>query len=223
MRANHVYATLALLAAAALLSAVRRLGPPPKRATQPFSVQDLVRLERISELAVSPDGKRVAYTVRTTDMDANKGRTSIWVLDTRKRNAPAVRISDLSANSNAAAWSGDGRFVYYLSNRSGTTQVWRAAPGGEPLQVTNLPLDVGSFRVAPTADRLLVSLEVYRDCATWHAPRPAWMPPRTPPRAASCTIGSSCGIGTRGATGAARNSSPSRSTEAGPPTERRSI
>jgi dipeptidyl aminopeptidase/acylaminoacyl peptidase len=164
MRANHVYATLALLAAAAF-SQGAAARPAAKTATQPFSVQDLVRLERISELAVSPDGKLVAYTVRVTDMDANKGRTSIWVLDTHKRNAVAVRISDLSANSNAAAWSGDGRFVYYLSNRSGTTQVWRSAPGGEPLQVTNLPLDVGSFRVAPTAERLLVSLEVYRDCS----------------------------------------------------------
>jgi dipeptidyl aminopeptidase/acylaminoacyl peptidase len=164
MRANHVYATFALFAAA-VLSQGAAARPAPKAATQPFSVQDLVRLDRISELAVSPDGKRVAYTVRTTDMDANKGRTSIWVLDARKRNAAAVRISDLSANSNAAAWSGDGRFVYYLSNRSGTTQVWRAAAGGEPLQVTNLPLDVGSFRVSPRADRLLVSIEVYRDCS----------------------------------------------------------
>ncbi len=60
----------------------------------------------------------------------------------------------------------DGRFVYYLSNRSGSMQVWRAAPGGEPLQITNLPLDVGSFRVAPKSDRVLVSLEVYPDCAS---------------------------------------------------------
>ena len=35
----------------------------------------------------------------------------------------------------------------------------------EALQITNLPLDVGSFRVAPKTNRLLVSLQVYRDCA----------------------------------------------------------
>ena len=37
---------------------------------------------------------------------------------------------------------------------------------GEPTQVTNLPLDVGSFRVSPKADRVFVTIDVYRDCAT---------------------------------------------------------
>jgi dipeptidyl aminopeptidase/acylaminoacyl peptidase len=135
-------------------------------AAQPFSVQDLVRLDRISEPAVSPDGKRIAYTLRTTDVQANKGRTAIWLLETRKRNAAAVRLTDLASNSNSAEWSADARFIYYLSNRGGSTQIWRLAPGGEPLQITNLPLEIGSFRVAPKADRVLVSLEVYLDCAT---------------------------------------------------------
>jgi dipeptidyl aminopeptidase/acylaminoacyl peptidase len=136
----------------------------PKEAAPPFTVQDLVRLERISEVAVSPDGKHVAYTLRTTDMDANKGRTSIWLVET-KRNAVPVRLSDLSANSSSAEWSGDGRFIYFLSNRSGSSQVWRAAPGGEPEQITSLPLDVGSFRISPKANRVVVSAEVYRDCS----------------------------------------------------------
>jgi dipeptidyl aminopeptidase/acylaminoacyl peptidase len=149
-------------------------------ALPPFTVQDLVRLERISELAASPDGKRLAYTLRTTDMDANKGRTSIWLAQTGKR-ADAQRLTDLAANSSAAEWSGDGRFVYFLSNRSGSTQVWRVAagaparrsaphppydaPGADALQITNLPLDVGSFRVSPKGDRILVSVQVFLDCA----------------------------------------------------------
>lgn len=144
----------------------------------PFTVEDMVRLERIAEIAASPDGKRVAYTLRSTDMEANKGRTSIWLLDADKRAAAARRLTDLSANSNAAEWSADGRFIYFLSNRSGTVQVWRVAadapaggvhnfdaPGVDALQITDLPLDVGSFRVSPKRDRLLVTVEVFLDCA----------------------------------------------------------
>jgi len=131
----------------------------------PFSIQDLVRLERISEIAAAPDGKHVVFTVRSTDMEANKGRTSVWMLDTGKRGAAPLKLTDGGDNSNAAEWSKDGRFVYFLSNRSGSTQVWRAPPGGEASQVTKLPLEIGSFHVAPNQDRILVSVAVYLDCA----------------------------------------------------------
>jgi dipeptidyl aminopeptidase/acylaminoacyl peptidase len=155
--------------------------------SQPFTVRDLVRLERISEIASSPDGKRVLYTLRTTDMEANKGRTGIWLVDARTRTlrgAEPLRLTDIAANSNAAEWSADGRYIYFLSNRGGSNQVWRMAagggsphgaprivapgmdaPGADALQVTNLPLDVGSFRVSPKGDRILLSVEVFLDCA----------------------------------------------------------
>ncbi len=100
MRAHRFTATLALLAAAApwgITANARAVAPEP---APPFSVQDLVRLARISEAAVSPDGKRVAYTLRTTDIDANKGRTAIWLIETKKRNAAPVRITDVQATSN---------------------------------------------------------------------------------------------------------------------------
>src|ERR1700676_628837 len=93
--------------------------------TLPFTIQDMVRMERISDVAVSPSGKRVAFTQRTTDMEANKGRTGVWLLDTGKRGATPLRLTDGGPNSNSPEWSKDGRFIYFLSNRSGTNQVWR--------------------------------------------------------------------------------------------------
>src|SRR5258707_1466090 len=148
---------------------------PAQDPALPFSVQDMVRMERISDAAVSPDGKHVAYAQRTTDMEANKDRTSVWMLDTGKRAATPLRITDSGPNSNSPEWSKDGKFIYFLSNRSGTMQVWRIssvgtgpsgdAPVPDSTQVTNLPLDVGSFRVSPKSDRILVSVEVFLDCA----------------------------------------------------------
>ena len=147
----------------------------PVEPAQPFSIQDMVRMERISEVAVAPDGKRVAYTQRSTDMEANKGRTSIWLLDTAKRRAAPVPLIAGGDNANSAQWSGDGQFIYFLSNHGGSSQVWRVsvpasgaradAPAAAPTQVTHLPLDVGSFRVSRTGGRILVSLEVFLNCA----------------------------------------------------------
>ncbi len=168
MRAHRLMPALALLAAGAAAACVLpgTVRAAPAQPTQAFGVQDLVRLARVSQVAVAPDGKHIVYTLRTTDMDANKGRTAVWLLEVRKRGAPPVRLTDLEANSDSPEWSADGRFVYYLSNRSGSTQVWRRAPDGEPTQITKLPLSVGSFRVSPKRDRLFVSVEVFRDCPT---------------------------------------------------------
>jgi dipeptidyl aminopeptidase/acylaminoacyl peptidase len=168
MRAQRCTTLLALAAAAAAVTSAIPANARPAQpdSAAPFSVQDLVRLARLSEPAVSPDGKRVAYTLRTTDIDANKGRTAIWMIEARKRGAPPARLTDIVADSNSPEWSGDGRFLYYLSNRGGSMQVWRIAPGDDPRQVTALPLDVGSFHVSPKSDRVLVTLEVFTDCTT---------------------------------------------------------
>ena len=169
--AGRSLAVLVLLAAVIAMPAAAPARTRAGEALPPFGVRDLVNLERISEITVSPDGKVAAYTLRSTDMDADKGHTAVWLMQTRKRNAQPVRLTDFIANSSAAEWSADGRFVYYLSNRGGSTQVWRTAvnsagqAASEPLQITHLPLDVGSFRVSPKGDRLVASLAVFIDCA----------------------------------------------------------
>jgi dipeptidyl aminopeptidase/acylaminoacyl peptidase len=167
---RFIFALSLVWAASAIAAAAPAQEPPP-----PFSVQDMVRMERISDVAVAGDGKHVAYTQRTTDMEANKGRTSVWMLDTGKRGATPLRLTDSGPNSNSPEWSKDGKFIYFLSNRSGTMQVWRISSVGtgprgdtpvpDSTQITNLPLDVGSFRVSPKSDRILVSVEVFPDCA----------------------------------------------------------
>jgi dipeptidyl aminopeptidase/acylaminoacyl peptidase len=179
MAADRLSVALVLLSLVTAASAAAAAGGEAAEHGQPFTVQDLVRLDRVSEPAASPDGKHVAYTLRTTEMEANKARTGVWLADTRKRTASPLRLTDIAANSNAAEWSADGRFIYFLSNRSGSVQVWRVAagglgtraaehsvdaPGADALQVTNLPLDVGSFRVSPKGDRIVVSVDVYLDC-----------------------------------------------------------
>jgi dipeptidyl aminopeptidase/acylaminoacyl peptidase len=131
----------------------------------PFSVEDLVRLQRVSDPALSPDGKTVVYVVRETDIAANRGRQDLWSLDIVTKGAQPRRLTSSPENDNSPDWSRDGRYVYFISSRGGAAQVWRLpAAGGEAEQVTSLPLDVGSFRLSPDATRLAVSLDVFADC-----------------------------------------------------------
>jgi dipeptidyl aminopeptidase/acylaminoacyl peptidase len=131
-----------------------------------FTVDDLVNMERVGSPAVSPDATRVVYTVRSTDMGKNRGQTDLWMVDLRAAKPAPQRLTNGTASSSEPEWSPNGDAVYFLSTRSGSSQVWRLPlAGGEAAKVTDLPLDVDNFRLAPGGDRLALSLAVFRDCA----------------------------------------------------------
>ncbi len=130
-----------------------------------FTIEDLVRMERVGSPAVSPDATRVVYTVRNTDMEKNRGLTELWMVDLRAENPVPRRLTSPNTSSSDPMWAPSGDAIYFLSSRSGSSQVWRMpASGGEPMPVTSFPVDVESFRVAPTGDRLAMSMGVFRDC-----------------------------------------------------------
>lgn len=132
-----------------------------------FSVEHLVRLQRVSQPALSPDGQFAVFTVRETDIEANRGRTDLWMMDIVNKGAQPVRATSHPDNDHSPQWSADGAHVYFLSTRSGSSQVWRLGRSlSEAQQVTDLPVDVGSFRIAPNGTRIAVTLEVFRDCDT---------------------------------------------------------
>jgi dipeptidyl aminopeptidase/acylaminoacyl peptidase len=131
-----------------------------------FTVEDLVNMERIGSPAISPDATRVVYTVRSTDLAKNKGHTELWMVDLGAAKPHPLRLTNNAASSSDPEWSPDGEAIYFLSSRSGSSQVWRLpVSGGEASRVTHLPLDVETFRLSPQGDRLALSMAVFRDCA----------------------------------------------------------
>ncbi|MDX2000627.1 MAG: S9 family peptidase [Thermoanaerobaculia bacterium] len=132
---------------------------------KPFTAQDLWSMERISEPAVSPDGKTVAFTLRRTDFAADRGRTDLWRVGVD--GTGLTRLTTHDAGDSTPVFAPDGQSLFFYSTRSGSGQVWRLPlAGGEPVQVTQLPFDVGSWSLSPDGTRLAVSMEVYPDCAT---------------------------------------------------------
>jgi len=103
--------------------------------------------------------------MRETDMEANRGRTDIWLLDLTQKNATPVRLTQNEANDSSPRWAPDSRTLYFLSTRSGQSQVWRISlSGGEAARVTDYPLDIGSLKVSPDGTRIAISMEVIPTC-----------------------------------------------------------
>ena len=135
----------------------------PAAFAEPFTAEHLVRIDRVGAPAVSPDGSRIVYAVRHADIEEDKGRYDLWLssLDGGKPE----RLTTHEANDTSPTWSPNGQFVLFLSSRGESTQVWRVPmTGGEAQPVTDLPLDVETFRVSPAGEHLVVSMSVYLDC-----------------------------------------------------------
>ena len=129
-----------------------------------FAAADLASLARLSEPELSPNGRHVVFTLRETDLAADRGRTDLWLQDVDGESVPH-RLTSNEENDGASDWAPDGRGIYFLSSRSGSPQVWYLAiAGGEATQVTQLPLDVAGFRISPRGNRLVVAIEVFPDC-----------------------------------------------------------
>jgi len=128
--------------------------------THPFSVHDMLAMERISDPQVSPDGKLVVFAIRKTDLEANKGRTDLWTV--RTDGSELRRLTSHPSSESNARWSPDGKWVYFLAARGDESQVWRIArDGGEAEQVTHQPLDVGAFVVSNDGQSLAIAMEVF--------------------------------------------------------------
>ncbi|HAT33393.1 MAG TPA: peptidase S9, partial [Janthinobacterium sp.] len=131
-----------------------------------FTVEDMVNMERVGSPVLSPDATRVVYTVRSTNMDKNRGHTELWMVDLRAAKPTPRQLTQSEANNSDPEWSPAGDAIFFLSGRSGSSQVWRLPlSGGEAAKVTDLPLDVDNFRLSPKGDRLAFSSGVFRDCA----------------------------------------------------------
>ena len=129
---------IALLAAAAARAAAQAKVP---------TIDDLVSLQRVGAPAISPDGTLVAYTVRETNWDEDAYETEIWI------GTPAGVRRQLTRGPKSSAqpaWSPDGRWLAFVSDRAGKRQIYRIAPrGGEAEVLTDAPEGVNGFRWSP--------------------------------------------------------------------------
>jgi dipeptidyl aminopeptidase/acylaminoacyl peptidase len=139
---------------------------PGLDAARPFDVEDLVSLARVSDPQVAPGGRAVAYVLRETDRQNNRGVTGIWLVPADAATAP-IRLTAPTASAWQPRWAPDGKALYFLSSRGGEAQVWRLplAEAGEARQVTDYAVGVNAFAVSPQGDQLALSMDVFLDCS----------------------------------------------------------
>ena len=157
---------VALLTCAALPALAESAAPvaDAPAVAHAYTYRDMISANRLGDPQTSPDGKWVVYSVTTTDVAQNRRAGALYLLSLDGEGEPQ-RLAINEGGANTARWGADGK-LYFLSGRSGSSQVWVSTDqGATATQVTDLPTDVNAYRVNAAGDAVAVSLAVYPDAA----------------------------------------------------------
>lgn len=130
-----------------------------------ITVEDMWAMKRIGSLALSPDGKWIAFSLTEYSMEQNQGRTDIFLVSTR--TGELRQLTTYSGYDGHPVWMPDGKRIAFVSTRDGSPQIYLLElRGGEARKLTDLPTGVQSFVVSPDGKYFLVQTEVYPEAKT---------------------------------------------------------
>jgi dipeptidyl aminopeptidase/acylaminoacyl peptidase len=142
-------------------------------AKRPMTFEDMMKMKRLGETAVSPDGKWLAYSVTTVDLEQNTKTPELWIQAIAGPNSESqapMKIAVAQPHDSGVQFAPDGKRILFLSGRSGSEQVWLAdfdpATGAtaSAKKLTSISTETGDATWSPDGNSILFTSAVYPDC-----------------------------------------------------------
>ena len=103
---------------------------------------------RIGGMNVSPDGKRVVYTVAYYSVPENKSNREVFVMNAD--GSDNKQITKTGFDDNETVWIKGGTKIAFLCNESGSSQLWEMNPDGtDRKRLSDYDKDIEGFAFSP--------------------------------------------------------------------------
>src|SRR6266436_612561 len=150
---RFVAVSIALLALAAFINAQERR----------FTIDDLLRVRRVSDPQVSPKRDLVAFAITDMDRAANKGTTQIYLVPLG--GGEMRQLTNDEHSSASPRWSPDGERLAFVSARDGEDQIWTIdVSSGALKKITTISTGAGDPVWSPDGKWLAFVSDIYPEC-----------------------------------------------------------
>ena len=125
-----------------------------------FTINDLLKVRRVGDPRVAPDGQRVAFTIGDVNFDANRIVTHIYLMPLDGGAMKQITSGDRSASS--PRWSPDGKKIAYTTGG----QIWvMDSDGDNKTQLTKISTGAAGPVWSPDGKWIAFTSDVHPDCS----------------------------------------------------------
>lgn len=130
-----------------------------------FTISDLYKIKSLGDPQISPDSRRIAFTVNETFLEEGKSNTEIYIMDADGGNLR--RMTNNPSGDFHPRWSPDGKSLLFISTRKNGSQAWLIpVDGGEPRQITNISTGVGDLAWTANGKGFIFTSTVFPECGS---------------------------------------------------------
>lgn len=116
----------------------------------------LWKLSRVGSMAISSDGSQVVFALTKYKMEENKGYSALYIVGAANSEK---MLTDFTAKDSDPVWMGDK--IYFLSTRSGETQLWSVSPSGKGIkQISQIEGGIEGYGIAPNGEKIFYTKKV---------------------------------------------------------------
>ncbi|MBT3181622.1 MAG: S9 family peptidase [Deltaproteobacteria bacterium] len=139
--------------------------PAHAKGKHPFGTDDMLKMYRISDPQLSPNGKWIIFNTSKPDLKKNKNLKDLWLVSIDGKTLKRL-TNDANTEYNVR-WFPKGNKIAFIKVHNKTAQIWTMNPFTKTqTQISRLPVDVDSLGISPDGRLFSFTADVYPDCGT---------------------------------------------------------